>query len=591
MIKRAFLALVGLLLFAEVYSQGVVERTVTGIDRVTTEADFYYRGTNIPVLDITYHEFSADGNTWRKGYVSGDCYVRFANTTNNSANPNGTGGGYHSTWWVFNFCEQTGGSNDTIYIVVGGDTIQVNDLTITIPEPETLTGSTTNYQDSVYHTHQIELYINDMLDVDADYIDGYVIKYNEVLRQWIAAPDLIGSGTGGSLRVTEEDNLPSVNGVTEIRVPNSHLINNGNGSVSLILSVSPQLGANDYWRAGIDTSAVEGTHSVVFDTPFSENDYTVVSLFGVYPNKIRQNFVYSNTTVNGFDVLGVMEAEVEIHYLAIRNVDSLLAVMAEMGKVLASPSDMVYGYLANKTDDTTITVTNNQLVVIKAPNADSLGHIPASGYTTLDSLESLLEGEITVGGINTPYIEFSNSILNSPAVPGTIEYSDNKYYVTNVGKQRVIDRTSDVLLSTVTVANTTTPTAVYTTAIDGNDLRVGNIIKVYADGVASTATASEPITIQVYFGSTLIETLSPTLGAVTNTNWSVEAHLTVRSVGVSGQIAIHSKAVIDGNSDEIVALHTVDTTTSNNITIRVTWGAAKTGNTLSIYQGFSEFRN
>lgn len=183
------------------WSQGFVERHLLSTEITETENSFIYRHYYIPVLDITYHEFSADSITWRKDYHEGDCYVRFNNYVSNQTTDSPI---YHpeDKWWVFNFCtcngaiDTTGGGGgtiDTIYIIAGGDTITFNDF-ITIPFPDSITATTTNYMDSLIHTHAWEAWINDMEDVDAYPSNGQVLKWNAARGQWVEGDDLFGIG-------------------------------------------------------------------------------------------------------------------------------------------------------------------------------------------------------------------------------------------------------------------------------------------------------------------------------------------------------------------------------------------------------------
>lgn len=183
------------------WSQGFVERHILSTEITETENSFIYRHYYIPVLDITYHEFSADSITWRKDYHEGDCYVRFNNYVSNQTTDSPI---YHpeDKWWVFNFCtcngaiDTTGGGGgtlDTIYIIAGGDTITFNDF-ITIPFPDSITATTTNYMDSLIHTHAWEAWINDMEDVDAYPANGQVLKWNAARGQWVEGDDLFGIG-------------------------------------------------------------------------------------------------------------------------------------------------------------------------------------------------------------------------------------------------------------------------------------------------------------------------------------------------------------------------------------------------------------
>jgi len=391
--------LVVLFLSANVFGQGKIERYVTATDKLQTNLHFIYEGIYTPVKDITYHEFSADSVTWRKNYVEGDCFIRFANTTTNATNPYTGYSGYHEDWWVFNFCtcngaiKPGGGIIDTIFIEYHSvDTIYIDTIPpgepidIVIPAPDTITGSTTNFQDTARHTHQLYIFLNDNEDVDAYPTNGQVLKWNSTLEQWIAADDLTGGG-GTSLIVREEDGTPNVLAVNKISVTNGHLTDNGIGHVSIDLTIDPRQGYNNYWRAG-KVRVPSGDNTITFDEPFTDNDYFVVAAYALLDElDTRQNLVYGNQTAGGFDVYDVIDSAY-VHYLAIRDIDSLLTSIEDIGHILATPSDPTLGYLSNKVDDTTMVVANNELHVINSPNADSLGHIAASGYVPFDNAAS-----------------------------------------------------------------------------------------------------------------------------------------------------------------------------------------------------------
>jgi len=48
---------------------------------------------------------------------------------------------------------------------------------------------------------------------------------------------------------------------------------------------------------------------------------------------------------------------------------------------------------------------------------------------------------------------------------------------------------------------------------------------------------------------------------------------------------------LGGNDTEKTGLGNVDTTTSENFTVTVTWDNKKAGNIMSIYQGLTEWKN
>jgi len=157
-------------------------------------------------------------------------------------------------------------------------------------------------------------------------------------------------------------------------------------------------------------------------------------------------------------------------------------------------------------------------------------------------------------------------------------------------KSRVVE---DVETTTVTVSNTVTETALYTAREYANRLAAGNVIRVHANGVISNATAADDITFKIYIGSTLLETFNPAIGNVSGAVWHVDLSFTVRSIGASGSTAYYGNLeIVDGTTlyeDRAASVQAVNTTTRNDITVKVTWDNAKSGNTISLYQGYTKF--
>jgi hypothetical protein len=434
-----------LLLSGGVFGQGFVERHIKGTEDVETNLHFIYQGVHIPVLDQTYHEFSADSLTWRKSYEEGDCYIRFNNYTDNSVNPYTGYEGYHpdSGWWVFNFCTCNGaipdniGGVDTMFVyyyqtdttyIIDTVVVQNDALDINIPFPDTVSGSTVNYQDTTYHTHELYVFIGDNEDVDTTgRFDGAVLKWNAVSEMWEVSSDLIGTGGGASLRVTEEDNNPSVDNVTEIRVTNSHLTNNGTGSVSLDLTIDANEAENDFFRTG-KVRVPSGDNFITFSSALPDTDYVVASVYAQLDwQQARQSLWYDSLAVDGFRVLDVVDSAY-VHYIAIRDLDSLLLALNGTGLVYASGADTTLGFLSNSVDDSTITVSNNELHVLDTAlyhnNLRNLNWADA-GHTMDDTLE--MNGynvdQVGVVGMDTSY-----TVLGSEPIGSIYWDSDNGTY-------------------------------------------------------------------------------------------------------------------------------------------------------------------
>ena len=123
-------------------------------------------------------------------------------------------------------------------------------------------------------------------------------------------------------------------------------------------------------------------------------------------------------------------------------------------------------------------------------------------------------------------------------------------------------------------------------------MKVGRIYKLHCDGICSNVAVSDDLTLNLYFGGTLIGTLAPVAKTYTTAEWDLDVNVTIRTVGASGTMAVHGEMYIfDGNEGKFIALHSIDTTAANSMTLKVLWSAAKAGNTISVYQGSLELKN
>ena len=88
----------------------------------------------------------------------------------------------------------------------------------------------------------------------------------------------------------------------------------------------------NYFRSG-KVWVGAGNQEILFDTPFPDDDYILVSNYAMYPNKKRQNLSYESASVSGYTALGVIDSTF-IHYLAVRNIDSLALIVDSIGQAL-----------------------------------------------------------------------------------------------------------------------------------------------------------------------------------------------------------------------------------------------------------------
>jgi hypothetical protein len=188
-------------------------------------------------------------------------------------------------------------------------------------------------------------------------------------------------------------------------------------------------------------------------------------------------------------------------------------------------------------------------------------------------------------------LKLDEKTLLATPVAGTIEYDNNRFYITNVGHQRSVDRTSDVALTSTSCVNTTTETTMWTGEINANDLMVGNILKVEAHGQISSDSASDVLTLRFYIGSTLIASIDSPGKALSADCWSVHFDSTIRAIGASGVIARHLEMSIEDDSNVTCGTTSVDTTADEDITITAQWNNAKAGNTFGLGIGYLEFKN
>ena len=179
-----------------------------------------------------------------------------------------------------------------------------------------------------------------------------------------------------------------------------------------------------------------------------------------------------------------------------------------------------------------------------------------------------------------------------------LTYKNDRLYVKNIAHERPIDRTSDVAVETVTVVSTTAETTLWTGKMGANSLRAGNVFKFHADGVVSNggATAADEVTIRIKVGGVTKVTLSPDTKTLSSVMWHLDANATQRTIGSAGSRAIHAHLVIGdpattGDDVHLEGIAAIDTTANMDVTVTAQWASAALDNTISLYQGFMEYKN
>ena len=192
---------------------------------------------------------------------------------------------------------------------------------------------------------------------------------------------------------------------------------------------------------------------------------------------------------------------------------------------------------------------------------------------------------------STAPLKFTTGVALTTPEAGALEFHNDRLYLTNVASRKVIDRSGDVALADVTVANTDTETTVYTATIGTNALKAGNVLKLLNSGIISSASAADVLTVNVYVGADLAATIDSPGKSLSNNCWHISGFATLRSAGVSGEMAYHLHMDIEDASAVTCDVITVDTTGANDITVKVEWNNAKAGNTVTLQQGIMEYKN
>ena len=230
----------------------------------------------------------------------------------------------------------------------------------------------------------------------------------------------------------------------------------------------------------------------------------------------------------------------------------------------------------------------------------------ADGTTVIVNIDTT-NGRVGFGGIVAPTakvhlpagtavagtapIKLTDGAFLTTPETGTIEFYNSKFTITNKSVRKVIDRTSDVKLTTSTVSNTDTETTVFTGLLPANSLVAGNILKLVMFGTIDEAAASDEVTIRIKIGTTTMATIESPASGVTAKCWHIKGSGILRTAGASGEMAWHIDMDAAGNSEDACGVDTVDTTTAENITVTAEWNNAKAGNIFTCTGGFMEYKN
>lgn len=210
-----------------------------------------------------------------------------------------------------------------------------------------------------------------------------------------------------------------------------------------------------------------------------------------------------------------------------------------------------------------------------------------SGGLTVQQLK-LKPGSATAG---TAPLKFTAGTLLTAVEAGAMEFWNNAFWLTNLAVRRTVVQAQGILVSTQTVANTTTETTIYTQNHGANYLVVGKSedILLNATLTSNFGAGANILTIRAkYAGTTLGTWVVP---EANRSLLDVEIHVvsTVRAIGAgSTSIQVRGKADLEGTAiDPVVNILAtgLDSTTVQATTITVEWSDASVGNSLQVLQG------
>ena len=205
--------------------------------------------------------------------------------------------------------------------------------------------------------------------------------------------------------------------------------------------------------------------------------------------------------------------------------------------------------------------------------------VPGSNAITVED-----DGQVTFG----ERIKFTARNLLPTVVAGVMEYYNNALWFTNLAVRRTVVQAQQVRTTSLTIANTTTETEIFSQAHGAGYLQVGKMedIRIWAQ-VSSDSAVGDTATVRVkYAGTTLGSFTVPKslAGAVCQ----IAVVTTCRAIGNgTTTIQVHADIEIEGAASIPHYIGTVsglNSTTAEATTVTWQWTSATIGNTVAINQ-------
>lgn len=217
---------------------------------------------------------------------------------------------------------------------------------------------------------------------------------------------------------------------------------------------------------------------------------------------------------------------------------------------------------------------------------------PGTSYTGINATGHIVLSAGTAAAGTAP-LKFATGTLTTTPEIGTIEFDSTHFHITSAGgARRVISRGSDSIVTSETVANTTTETTVHTATLPAGSLIAGKVYEVKGYGKASTFNAASTLTIRVKINGTVLATLDSTPGIAANEPMHFNTAFTIRTIGATGTISAHGVIAVGSDSGHTnTSSVVVDTTAINEVTLTMQWDIANAGNTATLDQAYMKLNN
>lgn len=153
----------------------------------------------------------------------------------------------------------------------------------------------------------------------------------------------------------------------------------------------------------------------------------------------------------------------------------------------------------------------------------------------------------------------------------------------------------DVLITAVTVVNTTVETDLWSFKLFPNEWHTKMVLRFVTDGIYSTANGSDTFTLKLKLGSVTMLSIVSSAASVTDADFYISALMTVRAVGSGSAALLEVGLNADINEVKKSVVETTpttfDSTASQTLSLTATWSNADAGDTVTIEQGVLEILN